>query len=79
MRALLDGGADIDGLVTYSDGTTGITALAAACWRGHTNAVDALLEAGADVDLAGTHPRCGVTPLVSDLPSPGAMSSYSWV
>ena len=63
MRALLDGGADINGQVTFSDGTTGYTALAAACGEGHAAEVDALLEAGADVDLAGTHPECGGTPL----------------
>ena len=62
-RALLDAGADINGQRTYSDGTTGDTALAAACFHGHAAAVDALLEAGADVDLAGTHPRFGAAPL----------------
>ena len=43
VRALLDAGADINGQLTFSDGTTGDTALVEACFCGHAAMADALL------------------------------------
>ena len=61
MRALLDAGADINGQVTFSDGTNADTALTAACGEGHAATADALLETG-QASRPGTRGERPTTP-----------------